>query len=229
MTPSDRTGSVVDIVNIRGARRDLTGVGGIEDGGSVIARGMNRVTEADNDGDGAIVARIAAGDRDALTELYGRYQRPLFGYLLLLAPDRGTAEEILQDTLVAAWRGAGRFEGRSGVQAWLFGIARRQAHDRLRRRALPRAPEDALAAVPSPEPGPEDRALASASRSEVVAALGAVAPIHREVLVLALGEELSYRELVDVLGVPMGTVKSRLSNAKRALRAALLPHAEGEG
>lgn len=216
-------------MNIRGVGCYLTGVGGIADGGWVIARGMNGVTEADGGGDGAILARVAAGDRDALTELYGRYQRPLFSYLLLLAPDRDTAEEILQDTLVAAWRGAGRFEGRSSVQSWLFGIARRQAHNRLRQRVVPLATEDALAAVPSPEPGPEDHALAGAGRAEVEAALRAVAPVHREVLVLALGEGLSYQDLVGVLGVPMGTVKSRLSNAKRALRAALRHPTEGEG
>jgi len=187
----------------------------------VIARGVDGVAEAVGDRDRATVARIAAGDRDALTELYGRYQRPLFAYLLLLAPDRGTAEEILQDTLVAAWRGAGRFDGRSSVQGWLFAIARRRAHAALRRRAVPLTAEIALAAVPSPEPGPEEAALAGASRDELVAGLRAIAPVHREALVLALGEGLSYQEMAEVLGVPMGTVKSRVSNAKRALRAAL--------
>lgn len=212
------------------------GVGDLKDGGTVIARqrercersggpgglgGLDRrdgVTPPTNDAEAAIVARLAAGDRDALTALYVRYQRPLFAYLTLLATDRGTAEEILQDTLVAVWQCAARFEGRSSVRAWLFGIARRQAHNTLRRRALPLVGDDALAALPSPGPGPEESVLASAAGADVAAALRAVAPVHREVIVLALGEGLPYQEGADVLGVPIGTVKSRLYHAKRALR-----------
>ncbi len=87
--------------------------------------------------DRQVVGRIAAGDRDALAELYQRYQRILFSYLQQLTPDYGLAEELLQDTLVAVWKSAHRFEGRSSVQTWLIGIARRQAHNTLRQRKLP--------------------------------------------------------------------------------------------
>jgi DNA-directed RNA polymerase specialized sigma24 family protein len=68
------------------------------------------------DEDTQLVKRIVAGDRQALSELYGRYQRSLFNYLLQLTPDYGLAEELLQDTLVAAWKSARTFEGRSSVQ-----------------------------------------------------------------------------------------------------------------
>lgn len=79
----------------------------------------------------AVLDRIATGDRDALAHFYSTYQRPLFRYLCTLTPDQGLAEEILQDTLVAVWRSAGAFEGRSAVRTWVFGIARRQAHNAL--------------------------------------------------------------------------------------------------
>lgn len=192
----------------------------------MIARGLDGAAGMGED-DRGLVARVAAGDRDALAALDARHRRPLFAYLLLLAPDRGTAEELLQDTLVAAWRGAGRFEGRSSVRSWLFAIARRQAATALRRRALPLAGEEALAAVPTTEAGPEALALAGAARADLVAALRAVAPVHREVLAVTLGHGLSYEETAAVLGVPVGTVKSRLSNARRALRALLPPDSRG--
>ena len=169
----------------------------------------------------AVVRRIAAGDRDALSALYAAYQRPLFRYLCLLTPDRGLAEEILQDTLVAIWQGAAGFEGRSAVRTWLFAIARRQAHNALRRRALPLADAEALADVADPEPLPQERALAHAELAELARGIAGLQPIHREVLVLSLVNGLPYHEIARIVDVPEGTVKSRLSNARRALRALL--------
>jgi RNA polymerase sigma factor (sigma-70 family) len=171
--------------------------------------------------DRQIVHRIAAGDRQALTELYGRYQRPLFSYLLQLTPDYGLAEELLQDTLVAVWKSAHSFEGRSSVQTWLIGIARRQAHNTLRQHKLPLVDEAELEGLPSTDPEPEDFTLACVARDELVRAFTQLAPVHREILVLAFVQELSYQETASILDVPIGTVKSRLSNARRALRALL--------
>ena len=173
------------------------------------------------EGDASLVERIAAGERDALSELYTRYQRPLFQYLLQLTSDRGVAEEILQDTLVAAWKSASSFAGRSSVRTWLFGIARRQAHNTLRGMALPLAAETELETAASTEPEPEGSLLAGAEREALAQAMEGLSAIHREALVLAFVHELSYQELADVLDVPIGTVRSRLSNAKKALRGIL--------
>lgn len=178
------------------------------------------------DSDCEIVQRIAIGDRQALSELYVLYQRSLFNYLLQLTPDYGLAEELLQDTLVAVWKSACSFEGRSTVQTWLMGIARRQAHNTLRQRKLPLVDESELATMPATDPEPEDFLLASATRDELVAAFQHLAPVQREVLVLILVQELSYSEVAAILEVPVGTVKSRLSNAKRALRTLLATREE---
>lgn len=175
-----------------------------------------------------VLDRVARGDRDAFAELYARNQATLFRYLIHVTGDAGLAEEVLQDTLVAAWQGAVAFEGRSTVQTWLIGIARRQAHNRLRRRTLPLVEESALGLVAASEAEPEDAALASVEREELAAAIRALATVHREVLALAFVNGLSYREMAQVLAIPEGTVKSRLSNAKRALRA-LLESSEGVG
>ena len=171
--------------------------------------------------EGQVIRRIATGDRDALAELYTCYQRALFNYLLQLTPDYGLAEEILQDTLVAVWKCAHSFEGRSSVLTWLIGIARRQAHNTLRQRRVPVAAEAELEGLAATDSEPEASTLASVARDELAAAFRHLAPLHREVLVLTFVQELSYQETASILEVPVGTVKSRLSNARRALRALL--------
>jgi RNA polymerase sigma factor, sigma-70 family len=176
------------------------------------------MSKSSTNDDSQIIKRIAKGDRQALSELYARYQRVLFNYLLQLTPDRGLAEEILQDTLVAVWQCARNFESRSSVQTWLIGIARRQAHNELRRHKLPLADEVALEELVAIGPEPEDLVLADIARDELVAAFHLLAPVHREILVLSFIHEFSYREIAKILSVPPGTVKSRLSNARRALR-----------
>lgn len=171
--------------------------------------------------DAQLIRRIGSGDRQALSELYARYQRVLFAYLLQLTPDYGLAEELLQDTLVAIWKSAGSFEGRSSVLTWLIGIARRQAHNTLRQRHVPLTALSEVEAMPAPDLEPEEVALAGVARAELIEAFRCLAPVHREVLLLTFVQELSYQETAAILEVPVGTVKSRLSNARRALRAIL--------
>ena len=190
---------------------------------------MGRVDEERPvDRDRLVLERVAAGERAALEEVYARFGGALFRYLLTLAPDRRVAEEILQDTLVAVWRGAGTYRGRSSVRSWLFGIARRQAHNTLRRRGPSLAPEDDLRSYPSPESGPEDALLTGTRREELMMLVGQLSPVHREVLALFFFHELSYEETAGVLGVPVGTVKSRLSNAKKAMRTLMRAPEERE-
>lgn len=178
--------------------------------------------------DRQLVKRVAASDRQALTELYTRYQRPLFNYLLQFTPDYGLAEELLQDTLVAVWKSAASFEQRSSVLTWLFGIARRQAHNSLRRHSLQLVDESALEMLPAPDPEPEEFALATFAREELIEAFKQLTPVHREVLVLVLLQDLSYEETATVLCVPIGTVKSRLNHAKRLIRTLLITREEAE-
>jgi len=171
--------------------------------------------------DAQLIRRIARGERQALSELYARYQRSLFAYLLQLTPDYGLAEELLQDTLVAVWKCAHSFEGRSSVLTWLIGIARRQAHNTLRQRKLPLADLAALECMPATDLEPEEWALASVARDELAQAFRELSPVHREVLLLTFVQELSYQETATILEIPVGTVKSRLSNARRTLRTLL--------
>lgn len=190
----------------------------------VIERGQQLAIDHER----ALAARIAAGERDALAELYGRYQRPLYAYLCLLTPDRGLAEEILQDTLLAVWTGARTYKGQGSMRSWLYGIARRQAHNSLRRAKLPLTDAAELESIRSPGPDPEEAALAAATRDNLTRAIAALTPVLRETLMLTMVHELSYQEAADVLQVPIGTIRSRLSNARRALQP-IIAAAEGSG
>lgn len=176
-----------------------------------------------DDTDRPLLARIAARDQRALEELYARHGHALLAYAEGLLADRCRAEEALQDTLLAVWRQAATFEGRSTVRTWLFGICRRQALARLRGRQAAHVPvEEVGGDLPEAAPGPEAVALARADVRAVAAAVAALSPTHREVLDLAFGAGLAHREIAEVLGVPVGTVKSRLFAARAQLARALV-------
>ena len=164
-----------------------------------------------------LLRRIGQGDEDAMAAFYREHGRVVLGQVLLVAGERVLAEEILQDTMLAVWRGAGSFRGESAARSWVIAIARRQTRDRLRSRRL-RVVDDAfLADQPSSGPGPEVTALDRANLAEVTGAIRELAPAHREVLGLVFGSGLSLPEVAGVLEIPLGTVKSRLTAARAAL------------
>ena len=172
-------------------------------------------------GDAELLRRIGQGDEDAMAAFYREHGRVVFAQVLLVAGERVLAEEIVQDTMLAIWRGAGSFRGESSVRSWVIAIARRQTRDRLRGHRL-RVVDDAfLADQPGSGPGPEVMALDRAELAEVKAAIRELAPAHREVLGLAFGSGLSLSEAADVLEIPVGTVKSRLAAARTALNRIL--------
>ena len=180
---------------------------------------MTRRPEPDSD-DG-LLRSVAAGDAAALTQLYQRYAGALFGYLHQLAGDRMTAEEILQDTMLAVWRSAGAFEGRAKVSTWLFGVAHRQAHNRLRGRSGPEPVGADLFDRPDRSAGPEELAIAAAGGTPVAVAIDLLPDHHRDVIALVFVAGLPLADVAEVLAIPVGTVKSRLYHARAAVAAAL--------
>lgn len=171
----------------------------------------------DADDDVQLLRRIGRGDEDAMAAFYREHGRVVLSQVLLVTGDRVLAEEILQDTMLAVWRGAGSFRGESSARSWVIAIARRQTRDRLRSRRL-RVVDDAfLADQPGPGPGPEVLALDRVELAEVTSAIRELAAPHREVLGLVFGSGLSLPEVAGVLEIPVGTVKSRLTAARTAL------------
>ncbi|OLT19486.1 RNA polymerase subunit sigma [Pseudonocardia sp. CNS-139] len=152
--------------------------------------------------------------------LYDDAAGPLFGYVLRLTGDRARAEEVVQETLVRAWRSAVHLDaGSEALRAWLFTTARNLCTDLWRRDAArPATVSDDFALASAPAADELDRAV---QRWTVATALARLTPEHRAVLVETYYEGRSVAEAAQRLGVPAGTVKSRTYYALRALRLVL--------
>jgi RNA polymerase sigma-70 factor (ECF subfamily) len=171
--------------------------------------------------DPELLRRIGKGDEDAMAAFYRAHGQVVLAQALLVTGERVVAEEIVQDTMLAVWRGAASFRGESSVRSWVIAIARRQTRDRLRRQRL-RVVDDAfLADQPASNPGPEVMALDRAELAEVRGAIQGLASAQRELMGLVFGAGLSLPEVAGVLEIPVGTVKSRLSAARTALNRIL--------
>ena len=164
--------------------------------------------------DRELLSRIATGDEAAFKRLYARYADRVFRYALTLLRNRHLAEEVVQETMVAVWNGARTFRGTAQVSTWIFGIARNQAHALLRREA--RGVRTANEPLVLPDPAGQVEKV-----ERVRSALERLPPEQREVVFFAFYEGLSYREIARILGIPEGTVKSRMYHAKRNLAEVL--------
>lgn len=175
--------------------------------------------------DDEMIAAMADGDDGALRELFARHAPWLATRLRAALPVTADVEDVLQETFLAAWSGAGRYRpaGRAGAAGgWLWGIARRQAALLLRRRgptALRLPPESGAGTG-----GTADAAELVVRRTDLRAAVAALGPDgspEREVWRLLYEEDRPVAEVAELTGVPEGTVKSRAHRVRRLLRAAL--------
>ncbi len=196
-----------------GLQRQIRTCSGVNRGGSGCYVREVGITSAFPDS--SLLSRVAHGDQDALRVLYERHAGAMLRLIRRLTADRAVAEEILQESWLAAWQSAGSFRGESGVLAWLLGVARRQAHNRLRKRALPTVELDETVEPAMDGPDVEDQVLAGMEFDQVVAAVRELPTQLREVLDLVLLERLSYADIAAILDIPVGTVKSRMAQVKR--------------
>jgi RNA polymerase sigma-70 factor (ECF subfamily) len=167
-----------------------------------------------------LVHRIAANEDAALRELYAAYGQRMYAYALRLTGNLAQAEDVVQDTLVAVWRLAGRFRGEGRVVAWLLGIVHHTAMKAIRHTSQPisEAMEETLA---TREPLPEDWMQANEQAQWVQQGLQNLSLDHRAVLELVFYQGLSLNEVAQVCACPVGTVKSRLCYARQYLRGVL--------
>jgi len=187
----------------------------------------SRVASPDDD----LLHRTANGEAEAFGQLFRRHRQAVYRFALHMTAQPATAEDIVQDVFLVVMRDAGRYEpGRSGVAAWLRGIARNCARQRLDRdRPFQPLPDEAAGnagAAIQPDP------LGDLARAEGIARLRAAIlglPVHyREVIVLCDLQELSYQEAADVVGCAIGTVRSRLFRGRDLLAAKLARRQAGE-
>ncbi len=177
--------------------------------------------------DAALLAAMAQGDEQALTELHARHAKALFQFVYRLLGQDGDADEVVLDTLHEVWRQAGRFEARSSVRTWIFGIARHKALDRLRasgRIEWTSDEDEAVAALVDPSPTPFERLLASQEAERLSDCVDALPDAQREAFWLHIVDGLKLRELASVLMVPENTVATRVHHAKKRLRECLERH-----
>lgn len=167
-----------------------------------------------------LVVRCQAGDEAAFAELVERYAPRLRYFLRKLLGDGHAAEDALQDVWLDVVRAIPRLADAGAFAAWAYRIARDRAFRRLRRRRG--RPADApLDGEALADESAGEEAFAAERAEAIHAALDGLSPEHREVLVLRFLEGMSYDDIARASGCPLGTVRSRLHHAKRALRRAL--------
>jgi RNA polymerase sigma-70 factor, ECF subfamily len=169
--------------------------------------------------DTALLGAVAEGDPTALRELYERHAPVLAARLRRRCADPDAVQDALQDTFLAAWKQAGRYRGDGEVAAWLWGISIRRLISRLRGRP-------AVATVPlreqsEVEVAAEDQVLAAVEYGDLAGALDRLSPEFRAVIQATVLDGLTAREASRLLGIPVGTVKTRAMRAKAQLRATL--------
>jgi RNA polymerase sigma-70 factor (ECF subfamily) len=164
--------------------------------------------------DRELIAGVARGSEEAFRQLYDRFADRVYRYAYTILRARHLAEEVAQETMIAVWKGASKYAGRSKVSTWMFGIARNQAYSLVRKEIRTERVPNVSRVQPDPAPG--------IHRHERVArAMEKLSEDHREVVFLTFYEGLSYGEIASILDIPTGTVKSRMFHAKKQLGEAL--------
>ena len=186
---------------------------------------------ADMRSDDDLIGAFMAGDGSAMEVLFGRYRKPVFAWLLRMAPDRAEAEDLYQEVWLKAIRGIGGYAA-GNFKAWLWRIVRNSAADRARKcMAVPLLDEplgeesDTETRLDQVADSAAVTALARMEEAErrtfLRTAIGELSVRLREVVLLRINGELEFREIADVLGLPLGTVLGRMNLAVKKLRERL--------
>lgn len=171
-----------------------------------------------------LLRRIGNGERGAFDELYARYSRPLFSYILRFLRDRMLAEEVLQDAFVKIWRTAHRYDPTlSRPFSWAVLVTKRLCIDRLRARKPVTVAEDPVALQPidlrsSSGRDPSDAALAEDEASILHSLVDKLPEAQKASLMLVLRKGLTQQEISQELGMPLGTVKTAMRRGMQRLR-----------
>jgi RNA polymerase sigma-70 factor (ECF subfamily) len=173
-----------------------------------------------------LVARVLGGSQDAFRELVERYQRPVMSVIARMVHDHHLAEDLAQEVFLKVHRRLRTFDPSRKLSSWLFKIAHNTTLDHLRRKHVDTVPLETPAedradradripddSVPSPDTGVHRNDVAAALEN----AIATLRPEYREVVVLRYQEDLPYQEIVEITGLPMGTVKTHLHRARKEM------------
>ncbi len=168
----------------------------------------------DRDPEFALVARVAAREQAAFAELYAIYRRRLARFMGRFLASSDTIDEIINDVMFVVWQDAARFELRSKVSTWIFGIAWHKTLKALERQKRVAAPLE----EPASASGPEDAASLLENREWLRRALDRLSPEQRLVVELTFFVGCSYQQIAEIAGCPVNTVKTRMFHARHKLR-----------
>lgn len=178
---------------------------------------MPPVTDRADRSDASLARDAALGDRAAFETLLQRHGPALHRYALRSCSTAADAEDVVQETFVAAWRGLARWDGRASVKTWLFAIAARKVADSGRRRRAVPIDDDLLEPMASPEAGPDERAHERELVEALERALDELPYRQRACWVLIEVEGLSQSEVATVLGMSPDAVRGTIFRARRNL------------
>jgi RNA polymerase sigma-70 factor (ECF subfamily) len=185
--------------------------------------------------DRLLVDRFKAGDGAAFDEMVGRYWNRIYSMVLQLLRNPQDAEEVTQDAFIRAHRGLANFRGDSAFSTWLYQIATNLARNRYwywwRRKRdqsvsidAPVGPDNDLTLaeiIPAEVETPDDVTVTQEFVNRIGTGMERLGAKHREILILRNVKNLSYEEIAGILGISIGTVKSRIARAREALRSKL--------
>ncbi|HZQ39396.1 MAG TPA: sigma-70 family RNA polymerase sigma factor [Rhizomicrobium sp.] len=167
--------------------------------------------------DEELIGRIADGDRVAMQVLFARHHVRVFRFALRLVRNEAVAEDLISEVFLDVWRQAGRFEGRSAVSTWLLAITRFKALSALRKKQEAELDETAAEEIADTDDDP-DVALQKKDKAAILRrCLTALSAEHREIIDLVYYHEKSVQEVVEIVGIPEGTVKTRMFHARKRL------------
>ncbi len=178
-----------------------------------------------------LIRRAQQGDNGAFEALLLLHQKKVYNLCLRMSANPDDALDLSQEAFLRAWRSLGQYQFEASFSTWLFRLTSNICIDFLRRKkrrqetslteSYDDSDEGAELSVPDAQPGPEQQAMTNETKIELARAMEQLSPEHREILQLRVIEDLQYEQIADILGVRVGTVKSRLARARLALRKIL--------
>ena len=174
-----------------------------------------------------LVRAAAKGNTLAFEELVRLHEKKVYALALRMCGNSEDAADVAQEAFLSAWRGLPSFRGEAGFSTWLYRLTSNAAIDQLRKGKRQREEAslddgDLPLDVPDRQPGPQEAAESAELQRAVADGLRELSEDHRQILLLREYQGLSYDEIAQALEVDLGTVKSRISRARRALRKILL-------
>ena len=178
-----------------------------------------------------LIRRAQQGDNDAFEKLLLLHQKKVYNLCLRMSANADDALDLSQEAFIKAWRSIGQYQFEASFSTWLFRLTSNVCIDHLRRKkrrqeiSLTETYEDSEEGtelnVPDSQPLPEQQAITEEAKQELSRAMEKLSAEHREILQLRVVEDLPYEQIADILGVRVGTVKSRLARARLSLRKIL--------